>query len=181
MLQTWYRTIHGNLYIFWQRTGHAAHIHFVGITALWLYKYLMSVLICKSYYLIFNRRTISWSGSLNHSRIQRRTIQIRPDNLMRLLIGVSQPAGYLINLYILRICRKGKWHHSFITKLLFHFRKVNGTFVNTGRCSCLKTEHLNSICLQGICQMISRLKPVWSSIITDITIDTSCLQIRSCT
>ena len=100
---------------------------------------------------------------------------------MRLLIGISQPAGDLINLYVVRVCRKRKRYHSFISKLLFHFGKINGPFVDTGWCSCLKTKHFDPICLQGICQMIRCLESVWSCIIADITVYTSCLQISSCT
>ena len=50
-----------------KRTGHAADVHLIGIKPLRLDKYLMPVLICKFYYFIFNRRTITGACSLDHT------------------------------------------------------------------------------------------------------------------
>ena len=71
MLQSWNRMIHIMLYIFWKRTRHTAHIHLIRKKSFWLNKYLMTIFICKSYYLILNRRTISRTSSFNISGIQR--------------------------------------------------------------------------------------------------------------
>ena len=141
----------------------------------------MSVLICKPYHFIFNRWAVAWPGSFNHAGIQWGTIQIGPNDLMRLLISISQPTGYLINLYIFRISRKRKRHYSLIAKLLFHLGEINTSFVNTCRCSRFKPIHFNSMGFQRICQMIGRLKSVWTGVITDISVNTSGFQISTCT
>ena len=139
----------------------------------------MSLFICKTNYFILNRRTITWTSSLDHTGIQRGTIQVRANNIMGSLIGVSQPAGFLLNLHVLRVCRKGKRHHSFVTELFFHFAVINGISCNSGRCSGLETEHFDSKLLQGIGQIICRLKSIGACIIAYITVNTSCLQVSS--
>ena len=41
------------------------------VHSLWLNKHLMSFFICKTNYFILNRRAITWTSSLDHTRIQR--------------------------------------------------------------------------------------------------------------
>ena len=174
MLKPGNRMIHFMLHILRKRAGHTTHIHFIGIETFWLYKDLMPVLICKPNHLILNRRAISWTGSFNHPGIQWRAVQIISDNLMRLFIRISQPAGCLLNLYGFRIRCKGKGHHSLVSKLLFHFAIINRPAVNSRRCSGFKAIHLDSQFFQRICQIICCLKTIWSRISTYITIDTAC-------
>ena len=98
---------------------------------------------------------------------------------MCFLICISQPAGNLIDLHIFRISCKGKRYNSIISLLLLHFRKINRPFVNSCRCSCLKTEHFNSMRFQGICQMVGCLQTVWSGVCDHLTGQTSCAKISS--
>ena len=167
--------IHFFLYILRQRAGHSSNIHFICVKSFRFNKYLMAVFICKTNHLIFNRWAVSRSCSFNHTGIKRRSVQICPNNLMSFFIGISQPAGFLLNLYILRICGKRKRHYSLITKLLFHFTVINGISGNSCRSSCFKTEHFNPQFFQRICEIICCLKSVRTCIITYISINTSCL------
>ena len=100
---------------------------------------------------------------------------------MCFFICISQPAGFLRNLYRLRICRKGKRHNPFIAELFFHLGIIDGISGNSCRCSCLETEHFDSERFQGIGQIISCLQTIRPGIIADISVDTSCFQICSCT
>ena len=88
-------------------------------------KYLMSVFICKPDDLVLNRRTVTRSGSLDHTGIKRRPVEIFPDDFMCLLICIGQPARYLLLLNRIRIGRKGERNDTFIALLLLHFRKIN--------------------------------------------------------
>ena len=181
MLKAWYAVVHFLLHIFRQRAGHTANVHLICVHSLWLNKHLMSFFICKTNYFILNRRAITWTSSLDHTRIQRGTIQIGTDNIMGSLIGISQPAGFLLDLHILRICGKRKWHYSLIPKLLFHLAVVDGISCNSGRCSSLETEHFNSQFFQRISQIIGCLQSIWTCIIAYITVNTACFQISSST
>ena len=137
--------IHGMLHIFRKGTGHSPYIHLICVKAFRLDKYLMSVLIGEFNYFILNGRTIAGSGSLYHSGIQRRTIQVISYDFMCFFICIGQPAGLLLNLYRFRICGKRKRYYSLISKLLLHFGKINCSFIDSRRCSCFKSKHLNPI------------------------------------
>ena len=100
---------------------------------------------------------------------------------MCFFICISQPAGFLRNLYRLRIRRKGKRHNPFVTKLFFHLRIINSISCNSRWCSCLETKHFDSERFQGIRQIIGCLQTIWACIIADISVDASCLQVCSCT
>ena len=139
----------------------------------------MSLLIRKFYHLILNRRTITRTCSLNNSRKKRRPFQILSNNLMGFGICISQPTGDLFLLDRLRICRKRKRNHLFISKLLFHLRKINTSLIYPCWSSCLKTEHFNPIGNQRIRQMSSCLKSIGTGWIAHIPINTSCPQISS--
>ena len=98
---------------------------------------------------------------------------------MRLLVRIRQPAGFLINLYALRIGREGERHNTLITELLFHLGKIDAPLVNTRRSSCFKAHHLHAVCLQRIRQMCCRLQAVRSRICAHITVNTPCIQINA--
>ncbi len=83
----------------------------------------MAVFIRKFYDLILNRRTVPRTSSLDHAGIERRPAEIFADDFVRLLVRIRQPAGFLINLYALRIGREGERHNTLITELLFHLGK----------------------------------------------------------
>src|SRR5699024_768788 len=78
MLQPRYRTVHLILYILREGTGHSADIHLIRIFSLRFDKYLMPVFICEFYDLVFDRRTIPRSGSLDRAGKQRGSVQTIP-------------------------------------------------------------------------------------------------------
>ena len=174
MFQSRYGMIHFFLHIFRQRTGHSTNIHLICIETFRLNKYLMTILICKTDYFIFNWRAITRTGSFDHTGIQWRTIKVCTNDLMSFLICICQPAGFLLYLNIFRISWEWKWYNSLISKLFLHFTVINCISGNTGRCSCFKTEHFNSQLFQRISQVVGCLQSVWSCIITYITVNTSC-------
>ena len=146
MLQSRQGAVHLMLHILRKRGRHSSDIHLIRVKPLRLNENLMPVLIRKLYHLILNGRTVTRPGSLYDSRIDRRPVQIIADNLMRFLICVSQPAGHLVDLHILRICCERKRNDFFVSLLLFHLGKINRTFVNSCRGTGLEAEHFYSMC-----------------------------------
>lgn len=138
----------------------------------------MTVFVCKFYHFILNRRAVTRTGSLNNSSINRGTIQICTDDLMRLWIRIRQPAGNLINLHILRICRKRKRNYPLIP-FCSCILKIQRTLIHSRRCSRLKTEHLDSMCFQGIREMICCHQTIRSGISNHLSGQTTRSQISS--
>jgi len=77
VFQTGDRVVHRILHIFRKRTRHSGQIHFVGIQAFGFNKYLMALLVGKSHYFIFDRRTIARTYTFDHSRKQRRSVKVQ--------------------------------------------------------------------------------------------------------
>ena len=55
----------------------------------------MSELVFEANDFVFNRGTVTWSASLDNSRVQRRAVQASHNHRMRLRIGICQIAGNL--------------------------------------------------------------------------------------
>ena len=139
----------------------------------------MAVFIRKFYDLILNRRTVPRTSSLDHAGIERRPAEIFADDFVRLLVRIRQPAGFLIDLYTLRIGRERERHNPLIAELLFHLGEVDAPLVDTRRCSGLKAHHLHAVCFQGIRQMRCRLQTVRSRIRAHITVNAPCIQVNT--
>ena len=181
MLQSRHGRIHGVLDILRKGAGHPAHIHFIGIKSLRLNKDLVPVFIREPHHLILYGGAVTGTRSLDHTGIQRRPVKILPDDLMRPLIRISQPAGHLRNLHTFRIRGEGEGNHPFIAELLLHLAEINGPLIDAGRRSCLKPKHLHSQVFQGIRQMIGGLQSVWSRVAAHITVDAAGSQVGPCT
>jgi len=180
MFQSRNTPIHLILNILRQWAGHSTHIHLRGLISLRFNEHLMSVLIRELNDFIFNRRTVSRTCSLNRPWKERWTVQIASDDLMRPFICIGQPAGSLVNLNTFRVCRKGKRHNPFIPLLLFHFCKINGIFINPGRCSRLKPIHSDPQCFQTVSQVICTLQPVRPCMRAYFAVNAASLQICAC-
>ena len=166
-------TVHSQLYIFRKRGRHSSNVHFIRVQTLWLNKYLMSLFFSELNHLILYGRTISGTGSFDNPRINWRTIQVIPDDFMRIFIRISQPTGSLFFLYRFRVCGKRKRNHFLISELFFHFGKIKRTLIHSCRSSCLKTTHFNSHCFQRIRKVICCLQTIGSCIRYGFTAQTS--------
>ena len=137
----------------------------------------MSLLFRKFYNLVLNRRTVSWSRSLYDACVDRGSVQIVPNDIMSPLIGISQPAGYLLLLHGLWIRGKGKGNHLLVSSLLLHLGIIYAASVHSGRSSRLEPPQLYSHFLKRIRQICSRLQPVWPRISDRLPAKASCPQI----
>ena len=79
---------------------------------------------------------------------------------MGFFISVGQITGNLFFLHGRRIRGKRKRHNLLIPKLFFHFGEINTPLIHSGRCACLESAQLNPHFLQGIRQMVCRMKSV---------------------
>ena len=173
--------VHLVLNILRQGAGHSADVHFICVKTFRFDKYLMAFFVCKTNDFIFDRRTVTWSGSFDHSGIKGGSVQICTDDLVCFFICIGQPAGFLLDLYGFRVCGKRKRYDSFISELLFHLRIINGVSGDSGRSSCFEAEHFDPQLFQGIRKVIGCLKAVRSCIVADVAVNAAGLEVGSCT
>src|SRR6185295_4593409 len=105
----------------------------------------MSRLVGKFYDLVFNRWAVSRADAFNLSRVKRRLGNVGTDRVVYLF---SRVADVAIDLFLLEtIRRKRKRHRKLIARLRFERVPIDGSAVESWRCSCLqatdgKTEAL---------------------------------------
>ena len=73
----------------------------MGVAALRLEEYLMPFLLGKAHHLVLDGGAIAGSHSLNHPTIHGRLIEVIPDNIVGLGVGVGDPAGQLFHVELL--------------------------------------------------------------------------------
>ena len=179
MFQAWYGMVHFVLNIFRKGAGHSADVHFICVKTFWFNEYLMAFFVCKTNDFIFNGRTVTWSGSFDHSGIKWGSVQVCADDLVCFFVCVGQPAGFLLNLYGFRICGEGERYDSFVSELLFHLGIVDGVSGDSCRGSCFEAEHFDSKFFQRIGEVVGCLETVRSCVIADITVDTAGFEVGS--
>ena len=96
------------------------------------------------------------------------------------LIGISKPAGYLVNLYIIRVRCKRERYYPFIPFLFLHFAEINGLPIYSGRCSRLETIHPDPQRFQTVCKIIGALQTVRSRISAYIPVNASGFKVSPC-
>ena len=177
MLEAGHCTDHRVLHIIRHRRTHSGKIHLVGIISFRLHKNLMPFLFGKLYDFIFNGRTISRPCPLDLAGKQRRSGNVIPDDPVRFLIRICQPAVDLLLCDILRLVRERKRTDKIVSFLNLHFGKINCSAVDSCRRTGLKSSDRKSETDQGIRQMICSLQAIRSRIFTDFTVNASCVQI----
>src|SRR6266487_6645853 len=156
---------HLQLDIFGQAGIHPLHIHLAGAPSFRLQEDLVRDLIRETHDLIFNRRTITWTNTLDNSRIEWRTMQIVANDLMctgscayqvtgqlrsptmQIFIcyrvdRIRTPPGQLYILACRNISGKVKWYTT--ARLRFGLTEINCACINAWRSSGLETSHFQS-------------------------------------
>ena len=90
------RAIDLHLYIFRQGGRKTLQIHLLGIQSHRFHKGLVAWFFCKAHYLVLDTWTIARTDALDHSSVQRRTMDVVADNLVCLFVGISNVADHLI-------------------------------------------------------------------------------------
>ena len=171
MLKSGYRAIHRKLNILGHGTGHPVDIHFVRISSFGLDKDLVSVFIGKFHNLILDGRTITRTRRMDHTGVQRRTVNVPADNIMGCFICIGQITGHLFDLNCVGISREGERHNALIALLFRHFRKINACFRNSCGCPCFKTNQTNSHRPKRRRKMIRSHQSIRTGILSDITVN----------
>ena len=87
----------------------------------------MALLIGEFYHLILNGRTVPGASPLDGPGKQWGTVQIFPDDLMGLFVGIRKPAGDLLSLQMCIRDRSYAYPKSCIQKILFSLK--NSVFI----------------------------------------------------
>ena len=117
----------------------------------------MSCLFAEFNHLIFNRRTVTRSGTFNDAGINRGTVYVCANNLMGLFIRIGKIARHLLDLYIFRLRGIGKRNDVRITILCCHPGKINGSLVNSGGRTCFEASCMDSKSLERVFQICRSL------------------------
>ena len=100
----------------------------------------MRVSVSKAHDFVFDRRTVAWADTFDHSGIHRTAIEVTADHVMRFFVGMGDVARHL--LWMLgRIAHKREHRHRVIAMLLCKDAKVDGTRINTRRCPGFQTTN----------------------------------------
>src|ERR1041384_5233393 len=97
MFEAWNRPDKLDLDIIGQARGEAGGVELFRVPALWLEEDLMARLITKLNNLIFNRRAIAGTNSLNSARIEWRPIEVPGNDCVRFCGRPRNPTGKLFH------------------------------------------------------------------------------------
>ena len=137
----------------------------------------MALLCREPHHLVLDRRAVARAGRMDHAGIQGGAVDIVTDDLMRLRIGIGEPAGFLRDLYALRVRGKGEGNDPLISGLLLHFRKIDGAAINAGRRTGLEADEADPVIQKRLREVIRRHQPVGTGIRAHISVDTARLQV----
>ena len=173
MLQSLDGMDHIQLYILRHRGGEALDIHFLGIQTHGFNKQLMSGFIGKPHHLVLDGWTIPGANAFHLAGIQGRTIQIFPDDMMGVSIGIRQMTYRTVFRYLFGLKREG----DAIGFPLLHLQigKINAPAVDAGRGTGLKAHELQSHGTEGIGQADGGKHAIRAAVIKGVTNNDSAL------
>ena len=100
----------------------------------------MLISVSEAHDLVFDRRTVAWADTFDHSGIHRTTIEVTADHIMRFLVGMGDIARHL--LWMLRcVAHKREHRHWVIAMLLRQHTEIDGARVNTRRRTGFQTTN----------------------------------------
>ena len=144
------RSVHSLLNVVRHGGRHTVYIDFIGPPAFRFHKDMMAVLFPELDHLVFNGGAVSGTGTFNDARIYGRPVQIGPDDVMSLFIGIGQIAGDLVDLYIPGIRGIGEGDNDRVSRLDLHFGIVQCPAVHSGRGPCLEAAESDTESSQRI-------------------------------
>jgi len=115
-------------------------------------KHLMTVLIGKALHLVLNGRTVARSDAVNDACVHGRTVQIRQNDVVNLLIRARYPTRHLTRMFRRRSEQRKLRHGIQISPLLFALAEVNRATVDAGWRSRLETPLRHAELLKALRQ-----------------------------
>ena len=106
-------------------------------------------------------------------------MEIIPNNLMGLFVGVSEPAQILFSGDAFRCVFKGERHDVRVAVLRLHFAEVQRVPVHTGRCACFETEQTDAHIQQVLAQFCSRHQVIGSAFGDAVPCETTAFHISA--
>ncbi len=104
----------------------------MGGQAFRLDEHLVAFLVGEAVDLVLDRRAVARADTFDHTRVHRRTVEVRGDDLVGARICVGNPAAHLARVH-LGIAHEGHHRNRRIAWLLGHHREVHRTAVDTRR------------------------------------------------
>ena len=143
LLQARNRMQESLLHIDGKARRHALHIDFLCMPSFRLQEELVAILVGEAKDLRLDGRTIARTDPFDDTICHRRPIDVRTNDLMRLLVRVRQIAWKLLARPFLR--HKGKALRLLVPRLQLHLHIVKGTCIKTCRRPRLKSHDLDTI------------------------------------
>ena len=143
LLQARNRMQESLLHIDGKARRHALHIDFLCMPSFRLQEELVAILVGEAKDLRLDGRTIARTDPFDDTICHRRPIDVRTNDLMRLLVRVRQIAWKLLARPFLR--HKGKALRLLVPRLQLHLRIVKGTCIKTRRRPRLEAHDLDTI------------------------------------
>src|SRR5262249_35030761 len=127
VLQAGYVAEHGLLDVLGQAGADAVAVVLERVPAFRFGKNLVAGLLCKANVVVFNRGTVARAPAADLARVHRRAMEVGPDDLVDLLVGVGDVAVHLR----LRYAARGEAEGPRVRVAWLHlaFAEVNGAAV----------------------------------------------------
>ena len=112
----------------------------------------MALLVLEGHDLGLDAGTVPGTDAFDDAGVDGTAVQIAPDDGMRILIGIGQPAGDLV--FRCRFCGKGEGLGILVPQLDLHFGEVHGAGVDPGRRAGLEPPHGKTKLTETVSQSI---------------------------
>jgi hypothetical protein len=115
-----------------QTGGDAVRIQLLGVQTLRLDEHLVAVLVGEANHLVFDRRAVARTGTLDLAGVHRRLVQVRADQLVRLLGGPGDVAQALPRVLV-AAAKEGEHRTRLVAGLGLEPREVHAAPVHPWR------------------------------------------------
>ena len=131
VFQTGQGAHHLDLHILRQRGGEALDVNLLGIQAHGLQEELVAVLVGEAHHFVLNGRAVPGANPLNGAGEEGGTVQIGPDDVVGVLVGVGDPAADLVLPGLFGL--EGEGDGFGVPHLDLQLGKVDGPGIDPGR------------------------------------------------
>ena len=101
--------------------------------AFWLKENLMGCFVGKPVDFVFDRGAVAGAHTLDDTRKHRASVERCTNDVVRLLVGVRNPARQLLWMKRSRAHHGKHWNGIHVSRLLCHDGKINATAINSWR------------------------------------------------
>ena len=174
------RAQHLVLHVGRQRGGKALNVHFLVVLAHGLYKELVARFVGKTNEFVLNRGAITGPCAVNLTGIQRRSLDVGENDLVRFVVCIDDMTRYLLLIieHMFHIVA-AVGQRILFAGLDFEHGKIDGGTLDARGCAGLETHHFDAKREQRIGQRVCRQHAVRACRIVDVTYENSAAQVRA--